>query len=434
MLSPVIYFDQEMQEVEQMKSEKLGPILLSGFMIGPILGSGIIILPPLVFEETGDYAIFAWVIMMVMSFLFAYLFSKISIRFPGDSGAAQAVEFAFGQPFRHLSANFLIMAVCLGPIAVLSTASEYLQLWLGVEYSWFTFGLLLLCYGVVSMNVTSVGRISFVLSSAISLVLVTGSLAVLFFFRGAATIETSFEWPSFGYSLLLLFWCLVGWEIIGNYSGEVRDPERTIPKAIVYSILLIAMVSLSVAAAVQWMDPSLGNRGSGKLDMILYPLFGSYAVPLMTLITTALCMSTALMVIGGVSRLICAQAEKGVFPSILVKRTKSQVPYMAMLALFIIHISVFILSSLGWVTLKQLVAIADAFFLCNALLGILAAYRLFQGIWIRLIAVILAIAFTIILMFSSTGLLVGIFTITVWTGVRTYQSRTSGKEDLKNCI
>jgi APA family basic amino acid/polyamine antiporter len=33
-----------------MAAQKLGPVLLTGFIIGPILGSGIIILPPLVLD------------------------------------------------------------------------------------------------------------------------------------------------------------------------------------------------------------------------------------------------------------------------------------------------------------------------------------------------------------------------------------------------
>ena len=46
-----------------------------------------------------------------------------------------------------------------------------------------------------------------------------------------------FEEPArFGYGLLLLFWTVVGWEIIGNYSAEIRDPGRTIPRSVALSV------------------------------------------------------------------------------------------------------------------------------------------------------------------------------------------------------
>jgi amino acid transporter len=75
-----------------MRDKRLGPILLSGLIIGPILGSGIILLPPLIYETTGDYAILAWIVMMGIGFLFASLFGKLSIRYPNESGVAHAAD------------------------------------------------------------------------------------------------------------------------------------------------------------------------------------------------------------------------------------------------------------------------------------------------------------------------------------------------------
>lgn len=82
-----------------MKRDQMGPLLLSGLIIGPVLGSGIILLPPIIYRLTGDYAIAAWLLMMGFSYLFAHLFGKLSIVYPGESGLAVAVERAFGTPF-----------------------------------------------------------------------------------------------------------------------------------------------------------------------------------------------------------------------------------------------------------------------------------------------------------------------------------------------
>ncbi|RXT06356.1 APC family permease [Ammoniphilus sp. CFH 90114] len=420
-----------------MKTNKLGPFLLSGLIIGPILGSGIIILPPLIHQVTGDYALVAWILMMALSIMFAFLFGKLSILYPGDSGASLAVEQAFGKSFRTLSANFLILAVCLGPIAVLSTAAEYLHLWLGWNPYLITLGLMILTYSILSMNIMSVGKLSLILSSSIAFILVTGAIISLLYYRGEVLISTPFEWPSFGYSLLLLFWCLVGWEIVGNYSGEVREPSKTIPRAIVFSAIVITVVSLTVAAAVQWMDPAtigLGSEATGKLDMILVPLFGSFSLPVISLITTALCISTALMVIGGVSRLICAQAEQGIFPLFLAARTKNHVPFSAMMALFTIHLITFTFVLLDWATLKQLVAVADGFFLCNALLGILAAFKLVNQGWVRTIAIFLAICFLGILLFSNVWVLILIALLTSWPLYTRLRMRVPDKNEVNNIV
>lgn len=403
-----------------MRTKKIGPILLSGLIIGPILGSGIIILPPLIFRTIGDYALVAWLLTMIVSFVFAAVFGKLYIRFPGDSGAAEAVERALGKPFRNLGAVFLIVAVCLGPIAVLGTAADYLSLWTGKESPFILFALLMLVYVAVSMSITSLGRLSLILSSLITVLLVSGSVHSLLFARGHIDFSTPFQLPAFGYSLLLLFWCLVGWEIIGNYTGEVAHPEKTIHWAIVLSCLVIAVVSLTVTAAVQWVDPEkLDVPVSGKLDLILVSLFGSWAQPLIALITTALCLSTVMMVIGGVSRLIAAQAAEAVFPAPLAYRNKKGVPVAALAAMFSVHLMVLLLVESRVITLVQIIAIADTFFLGNAFLGIVAAFSLLKEKWVRWVSAFLGVGLLSLLIFTAKWVLVAIAGMTVWAWFRT---------------
>lgn len=109
----------------KVRERKLGPVLLSGLIVGPILGSGIILLPPIIYGKTGDYAILAWFMMMIISFLFASLFGKLSVLFPNESGVAHTVELAFGQHIKQLTSVFFIIAGSVGPVAVLMTASQY---------------------------------------------------------------------------------------------------------------------------------------------------------------------------------------------------------------------------------------------------------------------------------------------------------------------
>lgn len=121
--------------------------------------------------------------------------------------------------------------------------------------------------------------------------------------RDKAFIKTPFHLDDFGYSILLLFWALVGWEIIGNYSLDVKNRKRTIPQAIVISSVVITTVCIVVAASYQWID----LHHTHTLTIILIPLLGTFASPTMAFITTILCMSTYLLVTGGVSRLIASE-------------------------------------------------------------------------------------------------------------------------------
>jgi len=111
-----------------MGKEKIGALKLCGLIIGPILGSGIIIIPPLSLTAMGSWAIAGWLVIVLLSFIFALIFAKLSILFPGDAGVAGAIESAFGTGYKLLASYFLTGAGLFGPVAVIVTAASYLNI------------------------------------------------------------------------------------------------------------------------------------------------------------------------------------------------------------------------------------------------------------------------------------------------------------------
>ncbi|MGF7490173.1 amino acid permease [Bacillus velezensis] len=397
-----------------MRERKLGPVLLSGLIVGPILGSGIILLPPIIYGKTGDYAILAWFMMMIISFLFASLFGKLSVLFPNESGVAHTVELAFGQHIKQLTSVFFIIAGSVGPVAVLMTASQYLKaLFKSNGWPLETYGIILMmiCLFVLLLNISSVGKVSFMFSTFATAVLLSGGISSIPFMRDKAFIKTPFHLDDFGYSILLLFWALVGWEIIGNYSLDVKNRKRTIPQAIVISSVVITTVCIVVAASYQWID----LHHTHTLTIILTPLLGTFASPTMAFITTILCMSTYLLVTGGVSRLIASENKK---ITLISFRSKTNIPIGALGLLTIIHTNVFILLFINFINVEQIVGIANAFFISNAICGILSAYKLLPGKFSKSLSLMLIISFLIILSFSSIWVLLMIALITAFYLIR----------------
>jgi amino acid efflux transporter len=394
-----------------MSSKKIGPVLLSGLIIGPILGSGIIILPPAVYEVSKEYAIFSWGSILILSYLFAHLFGQLAVRFPGDSGISLAIEHVFGKSIKNLSAAFLILAVCFGPMAVLSTAGQYLGLVLNqpiIQDGWLTFILVIVCYFILTRNIVSIGKVALFMSSFAVIILLIGSVSTLFLTKMDIQFSAAFKIKDFGYSLLLLFWALIGWEVIGSYSLEIRDIKKTIPKAILLSFSIISIVSLSVAFAFQ----QAVKNGSHSLDILLSAAFGPWSTILISVITIVLCLSTVLLVIGAVSRLISDLAKISILPRVLAFKNTKNIPVNSLLLLFFIHIIVLVLLNTNVITIHQLVAIANVFFLCNALLGIMASFQIFASRKMKAICVVLSVCFITILLFSSIWILAAIVVIT----------------------
>jgi APA family basic amino acid/polyamine antiporter len=377
-------------------NKALGPFLLSGLMIGPILGSGIIILPPLVYEVLGEWALVAWGVMVCVSFFFATLFGRLSLLFPGDAGVAAAMEHAFGAKIKRLSSLYLIGAVLFGPVAVLLTAGQYLERVAGLSVPLYGMIMLVACVALLLRRVSSIGRVSLVLSSTVAATLFVGGLVTLLLHSKTVAPLPRFSPAEFGYGMLLLFWTVVGWEVVGSYSGEVKDPGKTIPRAVLFSVCIMALVSLTVAAGVQMIDPGL-LQGRVSVADLLRPLFGPACDLFMAVLVSALCLTSYLLFTGSVARLMASLAEERFLPVRLAHRSATNAPAAAILLLGLVHLATLIAVQMRLADIKGLVALADGFFIANALIGILAAYRLLPGIAMKTTALILAAMCVLIL-------------------------------------
>lgn len=398
-----------------MNQKKIGSLTLSGLIIGPLLGSGIILLPSIIYETSGSYAIFAWIVMSIIGIFFAFLCGELTLMFPGEAGVGNAIEMAFGPRIKNLASIFLMLAAFMGPIAVMMTAAEYLHAWLfpsTIKVEWIAIILLVGSGLTLLFQLTFLGNLSLVISSIAVLILTSGSVYSLLFHHRSEFVFQAFHAPSFGHSLLLLFWIIVGWEIVGNYSAEVNNPKRTIRKAIFLSAFVITAVNILIAAAVQWTNFSSGQF-SIALTGILYPLFGGLSIGLLTVVAAGLCLTTYLMVAGSVSRLIASLSQSVPVLHILTKRSKNGAPITSILLLIIIHLIVAIFVLFHIVTVENLVALANAFFISNALVGLLAAIKLFNNRFMKGVAIFLSILFGLLLLRSSIIALMTILILVV---------------------
>lgn len=390
-----------------MNQKKLGPILLSGLMIGPILGSGIIILPPLVYQTAGNWGFPTWCLIMFLGFFFAQTFGRLTILFPGETGVSQAAEHAFGRRIKLITSLYLIGATLFGPAAVLLTAAQYLPF--EVDPSLMAIPLMLFCSLLLLKEVAFVGKISFLLSSFAAISLFVGGALTL------SDIQTTeyfsldeFSTGEIGYSLLLLFWTLVGWEVVGNYSGEVKNPKKNIMRAVYISFFIIAAIGLTVAAAIQIV------QDREQITPILTPLYGSFSKPIMITLTLSLCITTYLMFVGGVSRLMGALSRENLLPRFLGKQNSSGAPLGPVLFYICYYTLLYFAVYQGFFDVAKLVALADGFFLANALVGLFTAIKLLPGTVTKTIICILSIIFMAILLHSSLWVLCLIALIPVW--------------------
>lgn len=403
--------------------KKLNTLTLSGLMIGPILGSGIVLLPPIAISILGKNAIYAWIIIMSLGIIFAYVFAKMSLQISSNEGMSTVIGQSLGQCFRELASNYLTAAVCFGPVAVLLTASEFISHILNnsnINKTGLAFMILVVCVIVLLRGVTTVGKLTLVLSSLTAILLVTGSVYSLLVQDEIFYPTEIPELGKLGYTLLLLFWAIIGWEVIGNYVEEVENPEKTIMRAMKISVGAITIVYLISAFALQNRMQLQGIKGNTSMSLILVPMFGDFAYILMGAIAAGLCFCTLLMILGAVTRQIAVRAENGVLPSFFKMRGHEKVPKYALLFLTGWHCILLILINYKVLTIEGIVGIANTFFIGNALLGLAASIRYIKSYWIKGCIFILMIALIILLGFSSAFAWIAMIGI---TGLSIYKNK-----------
>ncbi|MFC9928355.1 APC family permease [Streptomyces sp. NPDC127190] len=132
----------------------------------------------------------------------------------------------------------------------------------------------------------------------------------------------------------LLFFAFAGYARIATLGEEVRDPARTIPRAIPLALGIALVVYACVAVAV------LGVLGAGRLGQASAPLADAVRaagvpglVPVVRAGAAVAALGSLLALILGVSRTTLAMARDGHLPGALAAvHPRFQVPYRAELA------------------------------------------------------------------------------------------------------
>jgi len=382
--------------------KKLNTWTLAGLMVGPILGSGILLLPPLAYARLGARSVWAWAGILVLGAAFAGIFIRMTLRTRSDAGIAELVARSWGRVWGELASNFLTGAVVFGAVPVFLTAG---RIWPHeLSFGWppeALAGVFLAVSGALLWaGLTTVSRLSLVLSSTIAVLLVVSGMV------GLATHPWILASPAgdlsgLGPTLLILFWAVVGWEVIGNYSNDVGRPEATIPRAGLIGVVAVSTVYLVTILALQTLAPSW--TGPPTIATVLAPLFGPAAGVVAGILGGGLCLTSGLMFAGAVTRMTAQRAQKGTFPRWFAEQP-GRPPRKAIAVQTTLSGLLLSAIALGWLSLEDLVSTSNLFFLGNALLGLAAAWKILPGAGNRVIVAFLA---AILVALLAQGQLIG---------------------------
>jgi APA family basic amino acid/polyamine antiporter len=393
------------------QEKKLNTFTLSGLIIGPILGSGVILLPSMLYNMIGNYSLIIWAIILSLGFIFALIFGKLAILFPGDGGVSLATKNALGKKYQLLTSFYLICAVFFGPVAVLLIAGQFIKPYFpDTSVVVLGFYIYLITYILLLLKIDFIGKLMLIVSSAITLIFLISSINILLQTSSFEFFIPSIEASQVGYSFLLAFWAIVGWEVIGNYSNEVKE-TKTLTNAVIFSAITVSLVYILICFAIVFGEFEHKNIDKFKLIWLIEPIFKSYSNMILSSISLVLCVGTLILFVGGVARLISSLK----LTSYTSKYLSNKTPIGALNLLSLIYIITLIFVYFKILTLDNLVAFADGFFIANAIIGLITAIVLFKKGFLKNCSIFLTFVFFIILLFSNIFILITIISLFAFT-------------------
>jgi basic amino acid/polyamine antiporter, APA family len=289
--------------------------------INGVIGSGIFGLPSKTFKEVGVYSIAAFVVCAIAVFVIILCFAEVSSRFDKTGGPYLYAVSSFGPLPAFLTGWLLLVTRIITYAALINLLVTYLS----VFSDWFAqpasriitiILLTLLLAWVNHIGVKNSTRVNNFLTIAKLLPLFLFIAVGIFFIDSERfEIKSTPGFSSFSSAVLLLVFAFGGFESVLVNSGEVKNPAKNLPFALLLAALVIALIYILVQIVSIGTLPSLATSEKplaeaaglfmGKIGLLVIGAGAAFSV------TGTL---NAIMLVG--SRLPYAFSEEKQFPKV----------------------------------------------------------------------------------------------------------------------
>lgn len=245
---------------------------LVAIAINGIIGAGIFGLPSRVYSLIGTYSLIAFVACALVVTLIILCFAEVGSRFEETGGPYLYAREAY-QPAVAFEIGWLIWLARVTAFAAnCNLLISYLSFfWTGATIPVWRASLIVLIVAVLAIiNLLGI-RQAAIVSNAFTI----GKLVPLIIFIAAGLFflnPQAFEFGpapapgSFSQSVLLLVYAFTGFEMATIPAGEVRDPQRNVPRALIIAIAVVALVYILVQIVCVGTLPGLAQSQKPLAD------------------------------------------------------------------------------------------------------------------------------------------------------------------------
>jgi APA family basic amino acid/polyamine antiporter len=352
---------------------QIGPLALAAAIINGVVGAGIFSLPSAMSQAAGNWAPLAYLLCAIAMGMVVTCCAEAGSRLPTSGGIYGYVTDAFGPFAGFLSGMMTWMASVLACGGIASAFAGTLGSVLPAASGGLGRAAIILAAigGITAVNLRGVrggaGLVS--LSTAIKLVplLLFVTLGLFAAPRDAGAIASTLPAHDFAQAVILGMFAFSGMETVLGASGEVADPNRTVPRALFGAMGFVLLLYVAIQIVAQrLLGPALSHQAA--------PLAAA-AAQVSHAAEVILVAGAAVSMLGwigsdilGAPRVLFAFARDGLLPAILGRiHPGSRVPHVAILFHACLAASLAISGSFVWLAVAATLNTAGLYFLgCGA--------------------------------------------------------------------
>lgn len=338
--------------LENKLRKDLGLVSALSLVVGMVLGAGAFMKPPAVLEVAGDYnyALLAWIIGGVFSICGGLTLCELGVMFPKTGGMLVYLEKIYGAKVSHLYGWMITVLFAPSLVgALVGYFSSVFCLLFNIDEAYrmaVSAGVLGFIALINAIGVKEAGYlqtfaticklIPILLLAIFGLWKGNGQVALL----GASGqgIET---YAPFAVAILATLFAYDGWAQVASVAGEIRNPSKVLPKAIILGILFLIIVYACINIALFKIFPvqemvSLKHDASAIASQRMFGEFGGNLVAVGIMVSILGGINGYIMTL---SRTIFSMAERGTiigarFLSTIDEDSRSPVNAIIVLVIF----------------------------------------------------------------------------------------------------
>ena len=322
----------------------MGLFQLTMYGVGLILGAGIYVLIGEAAGFAGDAVWIAMILGSIVALFAGFSYAELSSVFPKAAAEYVFIKNAFKNNFFAFLIGWLTAITSIITAATVALGfGGYFAEFVDIPIIISAMGLLVILSIVnfIGIRESAWTNTIFTIIEASGLILI---IVIGFTFSSPEPVNYT-ESPS-GFTgivlaFVLIFFAFIGFEDMANVAEEVKKPKKTLPRAIILSVIiagiLYILVSLAVVRVVNWEELS---NSAAPIALVAQRGLGSEAHILLSAIALFAITNTVLITLVAGSRIFYGMAREKVFPSILEKiHFKTKTPWIAVIVIMITSIA-----------------------------------------------------------------------------------------------